>query len=473
MKINQINKTHSILTYIFGSIMIMLGLYVIWKNLVNPWLWYDESIQFWISKGMNPYAAPSVDSQGLMQVIETNRYYNMDPGGFSILLHFWLMISNSAMFIRLFPLLFFGGFSYLIYKYQFFNTNDKFYSFICAIMVFLLPTTISRMVEIRAYSMELMGIVWALYFVAKAQKNNYDIKNLLFLSIGMAIFCTSRFEYVVVAFVVAVYTCIEIIIGRSQVIKKLILFGSPLLLSVLAIIYFTLQYQNPEIERVDYLFYLCDTPSLFYKYLFLLFALNTVFVLYQCYKNKKLTQLQLLSLLIPSAFVVLSLLGKYPWDTTRTISVYVVIFINMANELYERFKFPVLIKLAVLFILFWGHHYRIPHGTGLVQYEAFKEVASNKTSADIVYVDDWFAPSVRYAYEYGCFKDRASDDGYPDSFIFQRVILEKVGKYTKYVFLDLPSQTEADIYLIGRNYVDADKSLSKDSRSPNIYTKRQ
>lgn len=462
-----------VIKIVISLALVLFSIIIVVKQMDNPWLWYDEAGQFWISKGLNHYSAPFAPSMGISEVIQNNRYYNMDPGGFSILLHFWLMISNSTFFIRLFPLLFFGGFSYLIYKYLILNTNNKYYSFVCAVMVFLLPTTISRMVEIRAYSMELMGIVWALYFVAKVQRNNYDIKNLMFLSIGMAIFCTSRFEYVVVAFVVAVYACIQIIIGRSQVIKKLILFSSPLLLSVLAIIYFTLQYQNPEIERVDYLFYLCDTPSLFYKYLFLLFALNTVYVLYQYYKKKKLTQLQLLSLLIPSAFVVLSLLGKYPWDTTRTISVYIVLFVNIANELYERFNFPVLLKLAVLFILFWGHHYRIPHGTGLAQYEAFKEVTSNKSSSDIVYVDDWFAPSVRYAYEYGCFKDRASNNGYPDSFLFQRVLLEKVGKYTKFVFLDLPSQTEANIYLIGRNYADADRSLSKDSRSLNIYTKRQ
>ena len=88
-----------------------------------------------------------------------------------------------------------------------------------------------------------------------------------------------------------------------------------------------------------------------------------------------------------------------------------------------------------------------------------------------IYVDDWFEPSIRYAYEYGSYKDRIAKDGYPDTFVFQRAKVNWDGEKIHVVFLDMPSQTDANIYFIGRHYEDAKNNLKY--KSTHIFTKKQ
>ena len=72
-----------------------ISLFAISKNLFTPYLWYDEAGQFFISKGLNHDSNPMENEKGITYVVQNNSFYNMDPGGFSILLHFWSKISNS------------------------------------------------------------------------------------------------------------------------------------------------------------------------------------------------------------------------------------------------------------------------------------------------------------------------------------------------------------------------------------------
>jgi hypothetical protein len=80
-------------------VLIVLGIYLVTfaaisKNLFTPYLWLDEAGQFWISKGLNHQSPPLSKENGLNEVIINNKYKNLDPGGFSILLHFWTYVSN-------------------------------------------------------------------------------------------------------------------------------------------------------------------------------------------------------------------------------------------------------------------------------------------------------------------------------------------------------------------------------------------
>ena len=66
---------------------------------------YDEAMQFWISFGCNPDQIKM--NNGLGEVVNLNQIFNHDHSGFSIILHFWLKISQDLKWIRLLPLLFF------------------------------------------------------------------------------------------------------------------------------------------------------------------------------------------------------------------------------------------------------------------------------------------------------------------------------------------------------------------------------
>ncbi len=437
--------------YVFAALLVAFALVVLWKYITNPWLWFDEAGQFWMSKGLNHQSAPNSGQQGLWQVIVNNRHHNMDPGGYSVLLYFWLMISNHYVFVRFFSLLFFIGFAICFYKYLSIYTKNTFFSFICAVLLFVFPLTMSRMVEVRAYTMEMMGILWAMLLLHKCKNSNYSPKSLLFLSLSMAFFCTSRYEYVAFAFVIGVYTFINILKTKSLIWKKLVAFCLPLLFGVLVIIAIMLQYQNPSLRKMEYLKYLSDSPSLFFERYFLLYLLNTVIVLVSYFKNRRITQLQTVSLMVSTMFVILSLLGKYPWDNIRTISVAIVLYLNLANEVYQHVNLKKMsflndyIKIFLVMVI-WHFHYGViafPGGSHKEEYESLK-FAVNQKESKVIYLDYWFAPSVKYAYEYGAEKDRVKIDNYPDSFRFQYLYDRQTGKRIS----TMPKQIEADYYLL-------------------------
>ena len=449
-----LEKTMTRGKYILAGVLIVFAIAVLWKYLSNPWLWFDEAGQFWISKGLNHYSPPNSEPQGLWKVIFYNRLANMDPGGFSVLLHFWLLISNHFVFIRVFPLLFFIGFVYFFHKNLLVHTRNAYFSFCIASLLFLYPITLSRMVDVRAYSMEMMGITWALYLLHKCEKRNYSPRSLLSLSLCMAFFCTSRYEYVLFAFVIGIYTFIRIIKTKALLWKRLAVFCFPLLLSVITIIILTLQFQNPSLEKMSYLQYLSDSPSLFYERYFLFYLLNTVIVLISYWKKRSMTQLQVVSLMVSTLIVILSMTVKYPWDKIRTISVVIVLLMNLTNEVYQRIHLKkcgylndyIKIPLVIVVWLFLESNIHYPGGYSIQSYDEYKTAVSQKGSK-VMYSDWWFTPSVRYMYEYGIEKDRAQIDHYPESFRFEIIIDVQSERKT----INLRKQTEADIYLFNKD----------------------
>ena len=92
---------------IYFIIWIAILFLLIRNNIDNPSFWYDESGQFWISRGLNHFS-PQYSSVGnLYNLIENNINYNLDPGGFTLALRIWSSFSTYHIFLRLLPLLFY------------------------------------------------------------------------------------------------------------------------------------------------------------------------------------------------------------------------------------------------------------------------------------------------------------------------------------------------------------------------------
>ena len=108
----------------FFVFSMLLG-YIIYESLTDWYLWYDEAGQFYISKGLHHNSKPFTSYLGVANVIYNNRYFNLDPGGFSVLLNYWSMGSNHYAYLRLLPLLFFLAFIFVAYKIgiQLFHTH--------------------------------------------------------------------------------------------------------------------------------------------------------------------------------------------------------------------------------------------------------------------------------------------------------------------------------------------------------------
>lgn len=122
---------------------------------------YDESMQYWMARGVDAFAPPLQPPGGIRDVLYQNGRGNLDPGGFTLLLHVWLQIARSTAWQRLFPELFFlaamGGLSWLGWRW----TRSVPFACLAASIPAIFPVLIDRANEVRAYSMEFAGIVIA------------------------------------------------------------------------------------------------------------------------------------------------------------------------------------------------------------------------------------------------------------------------------------------------------------------------
>ena len=399
--------------------MFLLSAYISQRFLRNPWLWLDESGQFWISKGLNHYSPPFALPQGILSVIENNRYYNLDPGGFSIILHYWTMISNHYVFIRLLPFLFFSLFLYYVFKIIKHYTHDNIFAVAATFTLFLWDFSVSRMVEIRAYSMEMLGVVLSLYFLTK---NNYSVKRLLLLSIVLSIFCTSRYEFVIYAFVVTIVVFLKIR-QRGYNYWYYVIFGFPLFMTVCCIYFFMMIYQNPSAQPRNYLFYLSNFKYDSFNRLFLVYCFNCIIVSYHFFIKKRLTTLELISFLVPTTIAILSIINRFPWDKVRCISVSIILFLNISVFFCQYFKTCQYVKafFVIIFTLCITNHYSYIYwgGSEWNLYNEYKSFINRNPTFSSMFIDHRLNPSLRYLYEFGEFKTYTGDY-YPHKFYLQQ-----------------------------------------------------
>ena len=440
------------LYYFLGCIVIIALLYMAFNKLTYPWLWYDEAGQFWISKGLNHYSEPFSAPSSIRQVIVNNRYYNLDPGGFSILLHYWLLISDNYIFIRTLPFLFFLGFAFFLYKLVLNIIGSRLYAFICYVLVFVFGFTASRMIEVRAYSMEMFGIMLVLFLIDKWEKKKYKSLSLPFLiSLIIAIFNTSRYEYIIFAFCVSLYVVFHIGKHFSRPIFWSLCYGILPLCSVLLIVLITLQYQNPSISKTGYSHYLSEDYYLLYRRLFLVYILNSSFVIYSYYKNKAISSLQYTSLMVSTTIVILSFMGKYPWDYIRAVSVPLLLMVNLSIELYNRFSYKPFSAVIVMLVCFFStppNLYGARHSEYLNFIEAINLLEKDNGKYRKIFVDDWYNPSIRYIYEYGIYSEKRNKDDYPSTFVFQYKIPKQLA--TDGILYSAPPLNGCNLFLIGR-----------------------
>ena len=407
------------------AIIVLILATVAFKNFSNPFFWYDESGQFFISKGLNHYSEPFAIPQGFGQVLENNRNFNLDPGGFSFLLYFWSMVSNSAGFLRVLPFLFFCGFIIFAYKIVFFETKDKTISTVLTSVLTVSFFILSTM--LRAYSAEICGVTVCTYLVLTL-KNNQRPKRLIIYGLLTAFFCWTRYDFIVFAFVATLYIAYTLL--KSNDVKtfltKSAFFSLPVLISVISTYLVTMRFQNPYAGNIGYSTYISTTPSVLYSSpLMLAFYIISGYAVYKKTKEKTVPDLVVLSFSVMSLYVVLSALNMFPIDVMRTTSATVLIHTVLMTEFIKtvkgKFILPIGILSAVYAVVLFAvlNFFSFFDLLGITQMRelmAFKE--TNKT--DKVFVSFYENPDVRYVFEYGDYKDRQKEYGYPEKFYFQK-----------------------------------------------------
>lgn len=395
--------------YYLYSILI-LSLFVFF-SLLEPYLWFDESGQFFMSLGLNHFSPPNTFPGSFSEVIKNNNNYNLDPGGFTVLLYIWMKLSTNYIWIRLLPYLFF-----LLSIFLLVDISDKLCEFknkwIFGLVIFLIPQLVFRSLEIRAYTMEFLSILISIHLVTNIK--NMSKTHVFMISILSSILITSRYSSIVTFGVVTLITIIEIIISSKNKLDKLktiYVLSTPLMTSVTLIYFFILKNQNPNLSKVSYSPYLDDNPFLLfqdYNFIHILCLFMLIFIL--LFDRKLLRNLKLLiytSIFVNLTFIILSLSGIYPYDPfdERNLGVFVFTFLPLIYWIINRlnskiqwinnslYSISFLIIYMIVFSLTLKDNWRKNNiHTDMINYQFPKE--------SLVIVESHLKPSIKHLFEY-------------------------------------------------------------------------
>ncbi len=147
--------------YIFTGIAFTLFLAVVSYQLTNASLWYDETIEYWYSKylvGDLPWA------DGFTNMYERIAY-TYQPPLFNVLMYFWLKISDSVWWMRMFGVVmgFIGAVG--VYKTMLFGTNSKIKSSVTIIIYAMIYRLTYYWQEVSEYALMLGLLSWTIYYV--------------------------------------------------------------------------------------------------------------------------------------------------------------------------------------------------------------------------------------------------------------------------------------------------------------------
>lgn len=402
------------------------------RYLASPHFWWDESGQFWVSMGLNHFSSlgEPVGSWGKMW--EMNRSgYNLDPGGFTAILRVWItLFGSSPWLLRLLPFVFFlltSLFSGLIARDLCRSRPLWGLSFF---LPFFFPEFLYYSLELRAYSMEVAGILLAVFFLHRANQRGRRA-DLYLLSASLFVFCFSRYAFTVMLVSVS---CLWFLnsIAKRRFSESWVVPGAGVL--SLAVAYFTsLRYQSPGAEPPDYvlqhLLFRKDLGGVsdilkanFFSFPGLFQSAFVCLYLYCSLRRfKRLDQgvressrdFALLLIFYHSISAGLSLAGKLPWDARgrwsiglQAISLLALIHcMVILNSLVEKGRkrliylsslvVPVLALSGVVhFKRYFSNYSSVAIGELVREGELVRPVFFNKSGS----------PTARYLLEYGPYR---------------------------------------------------------------------
>lgn len=418
-------------------IVCFLSIIIVLFEYINPYFWYDEAGQFWISQGLNHYSEPYSVRGSIIDVVNNNRDYNKDPGGFSILLYLWQSISTNYVFLRLLPTIFFVAFSIILFFLANHELDSKSLSCLIATTPFVLPIFSNHVSELRAYSMELIGTMLSIWlFIKNRERWNYSFL-LTFLFVQL-FFCTSRYGYIIFSFSYSIRITYSIYKGNelSKFALKSFVYWTPYIIAIYFIYVNMTVFQNDSIDKLSYVRYIDATPLLLLSPFSIMFYLAVLSLIIKRKKQHKVSELQKAACYISTFFFVLSAFGKYPWCMHRTISAFSLLVFFWGIELIiyiRKYSYRTILIISIISLVaylpiwyrFINISRRMQTGDQIKEYLQFvKNNSFNKA-----YVSLHLNPVLRYQYEYGALSYRKNRDEYPNRFILEKGPKHSNGKF--------------------------------------------
>ena len=412
-----------IVTAIYAVCLYMFG-----RNLTFETLWYDEAGQFFISKGLNHYSDPYSPEGSVMDVISQNANYNQDPGGFSIILHFWSVLSDNIVWLRLLPFIFFIGAIVFTCLAVAEITHRRLIAYTSGLLLFALwgghiPY------ELRPYSMELCGMAYGLWMIFRLRQSKHiTITSALAYSLVFAFFLSARYTIIMFGLVYALFALHAIwknghAFSVTRQLSTYIAFCLPLIAVVLYSYIFAMRIQNGHRQHWWYITYLQIHHWPFYLYLSGI-IISAILLKWQDKSTRLLTYIFLSVTLL---FILLGYFELLPWGFLGNKGAafvwlwYVTLWCISASMVPKRFwdtqwSNYVYAFAAIILITLSNRQFLTLELWGKTQGSVNSMLkAIPADSIRPIIINAFASPSIRYAYEYASVP--AESPSYPESFI--------------------------------------------------------
>lgn len=398
---------------------------------------YDQAGQFFISLGLNHDSKPHSDPRGVLNVIFSNANYNQDPGGFSLILHYWMKVSKDFRWLRTLP------FTFYVLHLLFIGLT------IAAVSrnVALAPIAIAVLIghkefffqafELRGFSMELLALSLSLYLITKDKRFLTNKGFYLFWFTLISILCTARYTSMLT------YAALFVTIlyrrnyqwhhlGSIQVVISLI-FGTVNIL----VYYFSFRFQMGTLTPLHYLPYLGAgiDPVARITIILVLTAVSLIAIIVYLPKihNDVLRRLLFFIIVFDYLFIGLSILNIHPWQpmlkrgvsftTVNIIGIFLLLrgiglkIVNFQSSKVRLLSLSALVIMVTLLFYVKRSNFFIRQPSNL-EWMSFLHSEYNFSEGKL-YVDFYSSPEIKYAYEYGALREFKLAHGYPDNFYFE------------------------------------------------------
>jgi hypothetical protein len=410
--------------------------------LFNPYLWFDEAGQFFISLGIDHWAPPFTRPGGWHSVMDRNNRYLFDPIGFTFLLRLWENVSTNAIWLRTLPFLGFLGMlvsGYCLLRKARVERN------LALLLIALLPSSpllYQFAGELRPYSFEAWGALFAAWVWYDLQERKTASRSLL-LGSGMALFLLIRYPFVLAAGVTGLLVlCRGLSNGwyrQSGWWRELAAYAVPqifmgVIVYIACIRHQPISPQAPPYAMASTLKYnpafLLHPWTLLNHGFLALFGITLVLIKPNRDLFKRLAPWGAWSLGLLTCFTLFSLLGKLPsdpssrWAIALNVMTMVCLLLVLA-VLAEWLSFRLQVVFAFLVFLIaqyrpalqtirWANEQPTGRIKGPVFVRELREYS--KVTTEPIVCGSGSNPEVRYLFEWGSLKPYQKECSYPGNF---------------------------------------------------------
>ena len=209
----------------------------------NPYLWYDEAGQFFISMGIHHWDPPGTSPKDLADVLARNNEFLFDPIGYTLLLRAWMNVATAAPWLRLLPFLGFCGLLFSGYRFlRLAGVRGP----IALLLVALIPSSpllYQYAGELRPYIFEGWGAVFCGCVLLRYGRTT-GLRYPLLAGLGMSAFLWVRYPIVIAAGITGLLLFVQLLVTRpAGGWKRLIVYALPQIVSAVAIYLLCIRHQ--------------------------------------------------------------------------------------------------------------------------------------------------------------------------------------------------------------------------------------